>query len=127
MARKVAHFTGIDVAPRVLASAKLHLHVSGLDFDYQDEMSAVQTADAFTGSSNRVNLNTGFGNDNWRITLWAYNLLENETATSGVYLPNPVMAPDVFVFGSRPGFQVFQGLVTGPQLRSYGLTLKYDF
>jgi len=98
-----------------------------LDYDYQDEMTAVQTADAFTGSSDRLNINTGFGNDNWRITLWAYNLLENETATSGVYLPNPSMAPDVFVFGSRPGFQVFQGLVTGPQLRSYGLTLKYDF
>jgi 2-polyprenyl-6-hydroxyphenyl methylase/3-demethylubiquinone-9 3-methyltransferase len=34
LARKGGHVTGIDVAPRVLATARLHLHESGLDIDY---------------------------------------------------------------------------------------------
>jgi len=100
---------------------------SRFDFDYLDEQTAVQTASAFVGSSSRLNVNTGFGNDNWRVTLWAYNILENDTASSGVFLPNPAVLPDLFVFGARSGFQVFQALVTGPKLRSYGLTLRYDF
>jgi 2-polyprenyl-6-hydroxyphenyl methylase/3-demethylubiquinone-9 3-methyltransferase len=35
LARKNGHVTGIDVAPKVLATAKLHLHESGLEVDYQ--------------------------------------------------------------------------------------------
>lgn len=36
LARKGARVTGIDVAPRVLAVARLHLHESGLDVDYRE-------------------------------------------------------------------------------------------
>ena len=36
LARKGAELTGIDVAPRVLATARLHLHESGLDVDYRE-------------------------------------------------------------------------------------------
>jgi 2-polyprenyl-6-hydroxyphenyl methylase/3-demethylubiquinone-9 3-methyltransferase len=36
MARKGGQVTGIDVAPRVLSTAKLHLHESGLDIDYRE-------------------------------------------------------------------------------------------
>ena len=36
LARKGASVTGIDVAPRVLAVARLHLHESGLDVDYRE-------------------------------------------------------------------------------------------
>ena len=35
MARKGGQVIGIDVAPRVLATARLHLHESGLDVDYR--------------------------------------------------------------------------------------------
>jgi 2-polyprenyl-6-hydroxyphenyl methylase/3-demethylubiquinone-9 3-methyltransferase len=35
LARKGGSVTGIDVAPRVLATAKLHLHESGLEVDYR--------------------------------------------------------------------------------------------
>jgi 2-polyprenyl-6-hydroxyphenyl methylase/3-demethylubiquinone-9 3-methyltransferase len=35
LARKGGRVTGIDVAPRVLATARLHLHESGLDVDYR--------------------------------------------------------------------------------------------
>lgn len=36
LARKGGRVTGIDVAPRVLSIAKLHLHESGLEVDYQE-------------------------------------------------------------------------------------------
>ena len=36
MARKGGLVTAIDVAPRVLATAKLHLHESGLSIDYRE-------------------------------------------------------------------------------------------
>jgi 2-polyprenyl-6-hydroxyphenyl methylase/3-demethylubiquinone-9 3-methyltransferase len=36
MARKGGQVAGIDVAPRVLSTAKLHLHESGLDIDYRE-------------------------------------------------------------------------------------------
>jgi len=38
MARKGGRVTGIDVASRVLATAKLHLFESGLEVDYQEKM-----------------------------------------------------------------------------------------
>jgi 2-polyprenyl-6-hydroxyphenyl methylase/3-demethylubiquinone-9 3-methyltransferase len=38
MARKGGQVTGIDVAPRVLATAKLHLLESGLTIDYKEKM-----------------------------------------------------------------------------------------
>jgi 2-polyprenyl-6-hydroxyphenyl methylase/3-demethylubiquinone-9 3-methyltransferase len=37
LARKGGRVTGIDVAPRVLATARLHLHESGLTVDYQEK------------------------------------------------------------------------------------------
>lgn len=46
MARQGARVTGIDVAPRVLATAKLHLHESGLEIDYRE-----QTVEALHGES----------------------------------------------------------------------------
>ena len=36
LARKGGQVTAIDVAPRVLATARLHLHESGLDVDYRE-------------------------------------------------------------------------------------------
>ena len=36
MARKGGQVTGIDVAPRVLSTAKLHLHESGLEINYRE-------------------------------------------------------------------------------------------
>ena len=50
MARKGGLVTVIDVAPRVLATAKLHLHESGLSIDYREktvEDQAQETPQAF--------------------------------------------------------------------------------
>ena len=49
MARKGARVTGIDVAPRVLSTAKLHLHESGLDIDYQEKTVEDQAQEAPAG------------------------------------------------------------------------------
>lgn len=38
LARKGGEVTGIDVAARVLATARLHLHESGLNVDYQEKL-----------------------------------------------------------------------------------------
>jgi 2-polyprenyl-6-hydroxyphenyl methylase/3-demethylubiquinone-9 3-methyltransferase len=45
LARKNGRVTGIDVAPRVLATAKLHLHESGLEVDYQVKTVEAQAAE----------------------------------------------------------------------------------
>lgn len=50
LARKGGQVTGIDVAPKVLATARLHLHESGLDVDYREitvEDQAVETPGVF--------------------------------------------------------------------------------
>ena len=50
LAAKGSVVTGIDVAPRVLATARLHLHESGHDIDYREitvENFAVESAEAF--------------------------------------------------------------------------------
>lgn len=50
LARKGGRVTGIDVAPKVLAIARLHLHESGLDVDYREttiEQQALETPEHF--------------------------------------------------------------------------------
>lgn len=50
LARKGGNVTGIDVAPKVLAIARLHLHESGLDVDYREttiEQQALETPEHF--------------------------------------------------------------------------------
>jgi len=50
MARKGGQVTGIDIAPRVLATAELHLLESGLEIDYREQMvedTARETPEAF--------------------------------------------------------------------------------
>ena len=45
LAGKGATVTGIDIAPRVLATARLHLHESGLEVDYQEKTVEDMAAD----------------------------------------------------------------------------------
>jgi len=96
-----------------------------LDASYADSQTIVQTANAYVGSANRVNFRTGFSNDNWVVTLWAYNLFEPDTASTGVFTGNPSRLPDLFIFGTRQGFPAFSPLVTSPDRASYGVTVKY--
>jgi len=98
-----------------------------LDAIYTDKQTIVQTANAYVGSANRVNFRTGFGNGKWTLTAWVYNLFEPNTALTGAFTGNPARLPDLFIFGNRTGFPAFQGVVTSPDRRSFGLTAKYSF
>ena len=100
---------------------------SRLDASYTDSQTIVQTGNAYVGSANRVNFRTGFSNDDWTVTLWAYNLFEPNTASTGVFTGNPSRLPDLFVYGQRQGFPAFSALVTSPDRASYGVTVKYRF
>lgn len=53
MAEKGAQVTGLDVAAKALSVAKLHLHESGLDVDYQ-QTTAEAWAEAHLGTANIV-------------------------------------------------------------------------
>jgi 2-polyprenyl-6-hydroxyphenyl methylase/3-demethylubiquinone-9 3-methyltransferase len=46
LARKKGRVTGIDIAPRVLATAKLHLHESGLEVEYHQKTVEEQAAES---------------------------------------------------------------------------------
>lgn len=46
LAGKGANVTGIDIAPRVLATARLHLHESGLEVDYQEKTVETMAAES---------------------------------------------------------------------------------
>ena len=98
-----------------------------LDASYIDKQTIVQTGDPWVGSASRVNFRTGFGNDNWTVTLWVRNIFEPNTAATGVFIPNPAILPDLFVFGTRAGFALFSPLVTSPDYRTYGVTVRYRF
>lgn len=97
-----------------------------LDWDYLDRQSIVQTADAWTASSDRLNLRTGFENGNWTITAWVYNLLDDDETVTGVFTFDPGQVPRLFS-GQASGISAFNGLLSAPVLRSYGLTVRYSF
>ena len=97
-----------------------------LDASYIDKQTIVQTGDAWVGSANRVNFRTGFGNENWTVTAWVYNIFEPNTALTGVFTGDPSRNPEAFVLGTS-GFELFSPLVTSPDRRSYGVTVRYSF
>lgn len=99
---------------------------SRLDWDYLDEQTIVQTNDAWTASSNRLNLRTGFENGNWTITAWVFNLLDDDETVTGAFTFDPGQVPRLFT-GQGSGISAFNALLSAPVLRSYGLTVKYQF
>jgi len=100
--------------------------VSRLDWDYLDEQTIVQTNDALTASSSRLNLRTGFESGNWAITAWVQNLLDDDEALTGVFTFDPGQVPRLFT-GQGSGISAFNALLSAPELRTYGLTVKYTF
>ena len=102
------------------------------DFSYYSEQSTVQTADAFIGDTTLFNLRSGVENDTLSVSLWAKNLFEEDTAVTGVFIPNratnfdtanSVITPTLPVLG----LQAFNGLVTSRDPRTIGITLRKKF
>ncbi len=97
------------------------------DASYQSEQSITQNADAKVPERTIANLRFGVENTDWRIYLWANNLLDDDASISGVFAPAPAAQADVFVFGLRTGFPVFQGIINAPIPRTFGITAFYNF
>jgi len=96
------------------------------DMLFRTSMVAIQTATARIPGSTKFNLHTGLRKNNLEFTLWVNNLLNDKAPASAVFISSPAT---IFEFATRqrPGRQLFQPLVTAPELRSFGIDVSYDF
>ena len=99
--------------------------VSRWDVDYIDEQTAVQSGNAIIEGVTKMNLRTSLRNENWALTLWSYNLTDEEYTASGAFLRDPATVPGVFFEGG--GFAAFNPLITAGEPLSYGATIQYSF
>lgn len=101
------------------------------DLAYFSDQSTVQTADAYVGDTTLVNLRTGLSNDDLSVSFWVRNLFEEDTAVTGVFLPNQASRFDTANGLATPapvvGFEAFNGLVTARDPRAWGVTLRKSF
>ena len=78
-----------------------------------------------------VNLRTGLSNDDLSVSFWVRNLFEEDTAVTGVFLPNQASRFDTANGLATPapvvGFEAFNGLVTARDPRAWGVTLRKSF
>ena len=86
---------------------------------------------AYTDASRRLNLRTGIGSDNWMVTLWIDNALDDRTAQSLTRLVNfskPLFIPSLLTPATTNQFTLYRDIMaTLPRKRSYGLTASYKF
>lgn len=99
--------------------------VTRWDVDYIDDQTAVQSGQAIIEGVTRMNLRTSLRNEHWSLTLWSYNLTDEEYTASGVFQRDPSTVPNVFFQGG--GFSAFNALVTAGEPLSYGATIQYSF
>ncbi len=99
--------------------------VTRLDADYIDDQTAVQSGHAIIEGVTKINLRTSLRNDHWLLTLWSYNLTDEEYTASAAFISDPSTVPDAFFLGE--GFSVFNPLVTVGEPLSYGATIQYSF
>lgn len=80
---------------------------SRLDYRFQDEIiHGTVDIPLFGDEKHYVNFNTSFSNDNWRLTLFANNLLDESTPTEVSYIPSLLGVPLGVVRSFTPGRQV---------------------
>jgi len=104
---------------------------SRFDIAYQSDQSIVQTADAFVGDATTINLRTGIENDRYALFVWVENLTEEDSAVTGVFIPNQATrfdtAASLAIMGPPVGFQAFNGLITSRNPRIWGVTARLKF
>ena len=105
--------------------------VSRADLSYQSDQSAVQTADAYVGDATNLNLRTGFDWDRYSVRLWVENATDEDAALVGTFTPNPGRRFDFVkgAIGAGPpdGLELFGGIVTARQPRTWGITGSIRF
>lgn len=97
-----------------------------LDGHYRAEMAAIQTATATIPSAALFNLNTSFDTGPLRVSLWVDNVFNNKDAPGAVFTGDPATTFQ-FATRQRAGLQLFQALVNAPNLRTYGIDVRYRF
>ncbi len=105
--------------------------VSRADLTLQSDQSAVQTADAYVGDATNLNLRTGFDWDRYSVRLWVKNVTDEDAALVGTFVPNPSRRLDFVrgAIGAGPldGLELFGGVVTARQPRTWGITASVKF
>ncbi len=97
-----------------------------LDGHYRSDMVAIQTGTALIPSAALFNLNTSFDSGQVRVSLWVDNVFNNKDAPGAVFTGDPATTFQ-FATHQRPGLQLFQALVNAPDLRTYGVDVRYRF
>lgn len=97
-----------------------------LDGRYRSSMVAVQTGDALIPASTLFNLHSSLDMGRVEVTLWANNLFNRKTVPSALFASDPATTFE-FATQQRPGLSLFQPLVLAPELRTYGIDVRYRF
>ncbi len=105
---------------------------SRADFAYQSDQNIVQTDQAFSGDTTLINLRTGIEGDTWELLVWVDNLFEEDSAVTGVFIPNQASRFDTANSLVNPaipviGFQAFNALSWSRNPREWGVTARYKF
>jgi iron complex outermembrane receptor protein len=105
---------------------------SRIDLAYQSDQNIVQTDDAFSGDTTLVNVRTGIDSGNWELLVWVDNLFEEDSAVTGVFIPNQASRFDTANSLVNPtipvvGFQAFNALAWSRNPREWGVTARYKF
>ncbi|OYX32206.1 MAG: hypothetical protein B7Z01_11325 [Brevundimonas subvibrioides] len=104
---------------------------SRADFSYQSDQSSVQTADAFTGASNILNLRTGLDFGNTSVRIYVNNALEEDSALVGTFVPSAAQhlqwVQGALGAGPRVGLQAFGAVVTARPPRTWGASVSVRF
>ncbi len=102
-----------------------------IDFSYQSDQSAVQTADATTGAATNINMRTGLDYNNLSLRLFVNNLTKEDSSPAGVFTPSAAQHLDWVrgALGQGPlvGLAAFGGAVTARTPRTYGISMGIKF
>jgi iron complex outermembrane receptor protein len=104
---------------------------SRADFSYQSDQSAVQTADAYTGSSRILNLRTGLDFGNTTVRLFVNNALDEDSALVGTFVPSAAQhlqwVQGAVGAGPLTGLAAFGAVVTARPPRTWGASVSVRF